>query len=240
MICKSIFVSLLLLIPSTTVAFRAPENPTGLKNLKVPPTIKKSAKPAAPTTELKNVITPETMEQVSKTIGSKTISRELTLKKRWEIGVDNAATDYEDEYWFNPTIHNFGNIGFLGTIHAVLAPVSTKVIDILAYDGENIRDRVSTVWSYHVLYLQRCIASVIGCDSFVPPFACVQNPLTDFLPPAGCSQALKARHTPSLEGGKKSTNPRHVLRCRHLYPCIARRLPRLRVCCRCGHFFRND
>lgn len=144
----SIFVSLFLLLPSTVVAFRAPENPTGLAGLKVPPTVKKAAATTAIPTmeqEIKNVITAQTMEPVSKELTSETISRELALRKRWEIGVDNAATDYEDEYWFNPTIHNFGNIGFLGTIHAVLAPVSTKVIDILAYDGESIRDRVSKV-----------------------------------------------------------------------------------------------
>ena len=143
----SIFVSLFLLLPSTVVAFRAPENPTGLAGLKVSPTVKKAPTTVIPTMEqeIKNVITAQTMEPVSKELTSETISRELALRKRWKIGVDNAATDYENEYWFNPTIHNFGNIGFLGTIHAVLAPVSTKVIDVLAYDGENIRDRVSKV-----------------------------------------------------------------------------------------------
>ena len=85
------------------------------------------------------------MEQVSKTVTAENFARSGSLRKRWKIGIDNAATDYEEEYWFNPNIHSFGNIGFLGSIHALLAPLSTKVIDVLAYDGDDIRNRVSTL-----------------------------------------------------------------------------------------------
>ena len=45
-------------------------------------------------------------------------------------------------YYYNPTIHNFGNVGIGGKIHAELAPFATKLIDILRYDSINIRKEI--------------------------------------------------------------------------------------------------
>lgn len=39
-------------------------------------------------------------------------------------------------YWDDPRIHNFGNNNW---ISAVAAPLATKMIDIAAYDGVNLR-----------------------------------------------------------------------------------------------------
>ena len=44
------------------------------------------------------------------------------------------------KYPYDPRIHNFGNVGFGGKIHASLARPITKLIDIAAYSGEDIRD----------------------------------------------------------------------------------------------------
>ena len=49
---------------------------------------------------------------------------------------------WEDEYWYNESIHTFGNTGLLGGLHAAMAPLSTKIIDLLAYRGENAREKV--------------------------------------------------------------------------------------------------
>lgn len=45
-------------------------------------------------------------------------------------------------YPFDPNIHNLGNVGFSGAIHAELAPIFTKLIDIRAYNGRNIRQEI--------------------------------------------------------------------------------------------------
>jgi len=45
-------------------------------------------------------------------------------------------------YPFNPNIHNLGNTGFSGAIHAEFAPIFTKIIDIRAYNGRNIRQEI--------------------------------------------------------------------------------------------------
>jgi SAM-dependent methyltransferase len=45
-------------------------------------------------------------------------------------------------YWNNKKIHNLGNIGVLGNIHAMTAPIMTKFIDRTAYDGRNVREEV--------------------------------------------------------------------------------------------------
>ena len=39
-------------------------------------------------------------------------------------------------------IHNFGNTGLGGFVHAHLAPIATHVIDNLAYNGVNIRQQI--------------------------------------------------------------------------------------------------
>lgn len=46
---------------------------------------------------------------------------------------------------FHPAIHNFGNIGFLGRIHAKSARIATFIIDRVAYDGRNMRREVSNM-----------------------------------------------------------------------------------------------
>ena len=58
--------------------------------------------------------------------------------KRW--GVDNKQNN---EYWFDRRIHTLGNVGFLGGFHAACAPLSTKLIDIMAYEGKDVRNMVS-------------------------------------------------------------------------------------------------
>ena len=42
-------------------------------------------------------------------------------------------------YYFDPRIHNFGNIGFGGRIHSIVAPYATKLIDEKCYNSVNIR-----------------------------------------------------------------------------------------------------
>ena len=45
-------------------------------------------------------------------------------------------------YYYDPRIHNLGNIGVKGKIHAEAALVSTKIIDVLCYNSVNIRDEI--------------------------------------------------------------------------------------------------
>jgi len=45
-------------------------------------------------------------------------------------------------YQFDPRIHNFGNIGIGGIFHSFMARPFTKLIDQVAYDGENIRENI--------------------------------------------------------------------------------------------------
>lgn len=50
--------------------------------------------------------------------------------------------DDPPNYWFNSKIHTFGNTGLFGGLHAAMAPLATKLIDIAAYDGKNVREQV--------------------------------------------------------------------------------------------------
>ena len=45
-------------------------------------------------------------------------------------------------YYYNSCIHNMGNIGPMGAVHAALAPAFTKLIDQKAYNGVNVREEI--------------------------------------------------------------------------------------------------
>jgi len=47
-------------------------------------------------------------------------------------------------YQFNPNIHNLGNIGLGGFIHAEMAYFSTKLIDKISYNGVDVRSKILT------------------------------------------------------------------------------------------------
>ena len=46
-------------------------------------------------------------------------------------------------YPFDTRIHNLGNTGIRGAIHAEFAPVFTKLIDLKAYNGRDIRKEIT-------------------------------------------------------------------------------------------------
>ena len=59
------------------------------------------------------------------------------------IGLVNGIQINHPEYYkIHPDIHILGNHGISGKIHSEIAPIATKMIDLFAYDGVNIRDKV--------------------------------------------------------------------------------------------------
>jgi SAM-dependent methyltransferase len=50
---------------------------------------------------------------------------------------------YAKEYWFDPRIHSFGNVGIGGKFHATCAPFVTRLIDAVAYGGRDVRLEVT-------------------------------------------------------------------------------------------------
>lgn len=53
----------------------------------------------------------------------------------------------------NNRIHSLGNTGLTGWIHAAIAPLATKLIDNAAYQGEDVRTRVSLMQMIRLLFL---------------------------------------------------------------------------------------
>jgi len=66
--------------------------------------------------------------------------RSVARLLEWEH--ERAAT-YErlgaHEYWADPRIHNFGNLGWRGLLHAFVVPLATHMIDRFAYSGVDAR-----------------------------------------------------------------------------------------------------
>lgn len=53
-----------------------------------------------------------------------------------------SAVSLKQPYWYNPVIHNLGNTGFLGNIHAISTPCITRFIDDHAYSGIDVRKKI--------------------------------------------------------------------------------------------------
>ena len=163
MFSKAFFVfSCAVAAPTATDAFQAPENPTGLKGLNIPLIVKTPPVTAPENEEIKTVINLENLSKVGKVVTADDVARGASFRKRWEIGISNAPNDYVDEYWYNPTIHSFGNIGIFGALHAALAPLSTKIIDMVAYDGEDVRSTVSVI--QYVICNKLLHRAVLSCS----------------------------------------------------------------------------
>lgn len=65
-------------------------------------------------------------------------NKPLVQRPKWGTDPNESA----DEYWYDQRIHTLGNIGLTGALHAALAPVSTKIIDLKAYEGIDVRRKV--------------------------------------------------------------------------------------------------
>jgi 2-polyprenyl-3-methyl-5-hydroxy-6-metoxy-1,4-benzoquinol methylase len=64
---------------------------------------------------------------------------------------------------FHPNIHNMGNIGLGGKIHASAARFATRMIDKKAYDGVNMREVLAKQMSY--TFLNDSSVLEIGCGA---------------------------------------------------------------------------
>jgi ubiquinone/menaquinone biosynthesis C-methylase UbiE len=73
----------------------------------------------------------------------KAVVKKASAHKKW--GVDDT---HADEYWFDARIHTLGNVGITGGLHAASAAFATKVIDVNAYKGVDVRQQVSRSESY--------------------------------------------------------------------------------------------
>lgn len=92
-------------------------------------------------------------------------------------------------YYYNHCIHNMGNSGPMGMIHASLAPLFTKIIDKKAYNGINIRKNIYSKFdSNNVLDL--CCGTgfstkpgTIGVDTSreMLKFANIYNPGSEYI-----------------------------------------------------------
>ncbi|GMH52329.1 hypothetical protein TL16_g01210 [Triparma laevis f. inornata] len=72
----------------------------------------------------------------TRTVGEASSVKHSLNRKKW--GVED-----QRDYWFDPRIHTFGNTGFTGGLHAVCAPVATKIIDNVAYEGRSVREEIA-------------------------------------------------------------------------------------------------
>jgi len=92
------------------------------------PTRTGNARPVTPTT-LNVVVKPATFASPSKAV-----TRDF--QEASPLSPQGAP------YWFDERIHRFGNVGPGGRFHALVAPLVTRLIDSLSYNGVDVRARV--------------------------------------------------------------------------------------------------
>lgn len=64
---------------------------------------------------------------------------------------------------FHPMIHNMGNVGVGGALHARLAEASTRLIDRLAYEGRDVRDEIARRYAGSSIPYRNRIAVDLAC-----------------------------------------------------------------------------
>ena len=75
---------------------------------------------------------------------------------------------------FHPRIHVFGNVGMWGNVHAEVAWATTRLIDLVAYKGRNVRKEIATE-----------MAALLDTDSHVLEVGCGVGTFTHELVEAG-------------------------------------------------------
>lgn len=68
------------------------------------------------------------------------------------LGFSIPINNFHKPYYFDDRIHNMGNVGFGGWVHAELSTLATKMIDNIRYDGIDIRQHV--IKNYENLYIE--------------------------------------------------------------------------------------
>jgi hypothetical protein len=127
---------LLLISASTSCAYINNKDPS-LKQLELPTIqIPKPKNTQVRQKAASRYVTKDALVEKKKQVVKEHPRATKTIHKRW--GVDA----HGEEYWYDQRIHTLGNVGFGGAVHAACAAVSTKLIDIVAYDGMNVRQKV--------------------------------------------------------------------------------------------------
>lgn len=67
------------------------------------------------------------------------ILRRIANSMEGLVGPMPLEQPWASKYWEDPRIHSFGNVGIGGTLHSLLAPFFTLLLDVTAYEGENLR-----------------------------------------------------------------------------------------------------
>ena len=137
-------ISLLLAVaPLAVNAFRAPDN--AQLNVKLPKIAKTASpekaallSPPKPTKDQNDV--PAFEDIVDVKMPDSVLAKNIHSAKYKRWGIDN---ENNLEYWNDCRIHTLGNVGFWGGVHAILAPLSTRMIDMVAYNGTDVRYLVS-------------------------------------------------------------------------------------------------
>ena len=60
--------------------------------------------------------------------------------------------NFKKPYYFDDRIHNMGNVGLGGWVHAQFSPMATKLIDNIRYNGIDIRQHV--IKNYEKLFIE--------------------------------------------------------------------------------------
>jgi SAM-dependent methyltransferase len=66
-------------------------------------------------------------------------SNEVCVKRGHMLVLLTTAALSVVPYWRDPRIHNMGNVGVMGGFHAAIAPLATRLIDVAAYNGKDVR-----------------------------------------------------------------------------------------------------
>ena len=131
----------------------------------------------------------------------------LTFKKKpaarpSPLPLPPSQPNYDASYWYHPSIHNWGNIGWRGWFHAVFAPLATYVIDRTSYSdfdgGVGLKYDVRKAILANATFFPRAASTLAFSSS-----AGVSSP-----PPKSCTAEMAA--CDSADGGSGAKGGRRA------------------------------
>ena len=116
------------------------------------------------------------------------------------------------KYYYDPRIHNMGNVGLGGQLHSLLAPYATKLIDDKCYNSVNIRQAILSKYNQEFYNKYERVPKLIDlCCGTGTSTATNQLGIDSSLPMISAATLSAAQAQATLSAAKKTIKTQFIL-----------------------------
>ena len=116
------------------------------------------------------------------------------------------------KYYYDPRIHNMGNVGLGGQLHSLLAPYATKLIDNKCYNSVNIRQAILSKYNQEFYNKYERVPKIIDlCCGTGTSTMTNQLGIDSSLPMISKAQATLSAAQATLSAAKKTIKTQFII-----------------------------